>query len=144
MAIHPAPTPGKTLAVPHFPTEFQTVIFRLWECVPCKKLAEVLQTTEENIDRAAADMGLGEQLFLDKWHSRGYITILRAIWNVLPYEQILQLLDYTQERLKFILKEDESIRIPGFVLRKTGDFQCLDSFHKWLVNIQCQAYGAVV
>lgn len=107
MAIHPIPTPGKTLAVSHFPTAFQTVIFRLWECVPCKKLAEVLCTSEENVARAASDMGLGQQAFLDKWYSRGYITILRAIWNVLPYEQILQLLDYTEQRLSFILKEDD-------------------------------------
>jgi len=107
MAIQPIPTAGKTLPVSHFPTAFQTVIFRLWECVPCKKLAQVLRTSEENVAKAAADMGLGEQVFLDKWYSRGYITILRAIWNVLPYEQILQLLDYTEERLKFILKEDD-------------------------------------
>lgn len=107
MAINPVPTQGKTLAVSHFPTAYQTVIFRLWECVPAAKLAEVLHTTEANVKQAAADMGLGEQAFLDKWHSRGYITILRAIWNVLPYEQIMQLLDYTEERLKFILKEDD-------------------------------------
>ncbi len=107
MAIHPAPTPGKTLAVSHFPTAFQTVIFRLWESVPCAKLAQVLRTTEENVAKAASDMGLGGQAFLDKWHDRGYISILRAVWNLLPYEQILQLLDYTEERLKFILKEDD-------------------------------------
>ncbi len=107
MAINPAPTLGKTLAVTHFPATYQTVIFRLWECVPAAKLAQVLHTTEVKVKKAAADMGLGEQVFLDKWHSRGYITILRAIWNVLPYEQILQLLDYTEERLKFILKEDD-------------------------------------
>lgn len=111
MAINPAPTAGKTLAVSHFPTAHQTVIFRLWECVSAAKLAEVLRTTETNVKHAAADMGLGEQVFLDKWHSRGYITILRAIWNVLPYEQILQLLDYTEERLKFILKEDDFLDI---------------------------------
>lgn len=107
MAIHPIPTEGKTLAVSHFPTAFQTVIFRLWESVPCKKLAQVLRTTEEKVAKAAADMGLGEQVFLDKWHSRGYITILRSMWHLLPYEQIMELLDYTEERLKFILKEDD-------------------------------------
>jgi len=111
MAIHPIPTPGKTLAVSHFPTAFQTVIFRLWECVPCEKLAQVLRTSEENVAKAAADMGLGQQVFLDKWQTRGYITILRAIWNVLPYEQILQLLDYTEERLSFILKEDDFLDV---------------------------------
>ena len=111
MAIHPIPTAGKKLPVPHFPTEFQTVIFRLWECVPCGKLAQVLHTTEENIAKAAADMGLGAQMFLDNWHSRGYITILRAMWNVLPYEQLLQLLDYTEERLNFILKEDDFLDV---------------------------------
>ena len=111
MAIHPTPTAGKTLPVSHFPTAHQTVIFRLWECVPCKKLAQVLRTTEENIAKAAEEMGLGQQVFLDKWLSRGYITILRAMWNVLPDEQLLQLLDYTEERLNFILKEDDFLGI---------------------------------
>ena len=105
--IHPIPTAGKSLTVSHFPAAFQTVIFRLWECVPCSKLAQVLRTSQENVAKAAVDLGLGQQMFLDKWHSRGYITILRAIWNVLPYEQILELLDYTEQRLSFILKEDD-------------------------------------
>lgn len=111
MAIHPIPTEGKTLTVSHFPTAFQTVIFRLWESVPCKKLAQVLHTTEEKVAKAAADMGLGEQVFLEKWHSRGYITILRFVWNLLPYDQIMELLDYTEQRLKFILKEDDFLDI---------------------------------
>ena len=41
--------PGKNLPVKHFPTNFQAVIFRLWEFVPAKRLAEVLKTDEETI-----------------------------------------------------------------------------------------------
>lgn len=111
MAIYPIPTEGKTLSVSHFPTAYQTVIFRLWECVPCSKLAQVLRASEEHVLKAAEDMGLGQQVFLEKWQSRGYITIIRAMWNLLPYEQILQLLDYTEERLNFILKEDDFLGI---------------------------------
>ena len=37
------PTEGKTLAVDHFPTAYQTLIFRLWEMVDYRKIAKVLK-----------------------------------------------------------------------------------------------------
>lgn len=111
MSISPAPTIGKTLPVSHFPTDFQTAIFRLWECVPCAQIAKVLKTSPDNIYTAAKAMGLPEQEFLTEWHDRGYISIIRAMWNLMPYEQILELLDYTEERLNFILKEDDFLGI---------------------------------
>jgi len=111
MSILPDITPGKVLTVPHFPTDFQTLIFRLWEMVDAKRLAKVLETTEENVKASAAEMGLGDQVWLSEWMSRGYISILRQVWHLLPYEQILKLLDCTEERLAFILKEDDFLGI---------------------------------
>ncbi len=107
----PKITADKTLAVPHFPTEHQTVIFRLWEMVDAKLLAEVLETTEENVNASAREMGLPTQRWLSEWMSRGYISILRQVWHLLPYEQILKLLGCTEERLAFILKEDDFLGI---------------------------------
>jgi len=107
----PVITEGKTLAVPHFPTAHQTLIFRLWEMVDAKRLAKVLETTEENGKASAAERGLGKQMWLSEWMSRGYISILRQVWHLLPYEQILKLLDCTEERLAFILKEDDFLGI---------------------------------
>ncbi len=102
---------GQFLDIPHFPTKFQALIFRLWENVPAKRLAEVLKTDEATVTQLASDMGLGEQRWLDEWMTRGYISILRHAWNILPYNQLCQLLDWNEDRLDFILKEDDFLDV---------------------------------
>ena len=104
------PIKDKFLEIKHFPASYQTLIFRLWENVPCKTLAKVLETSEENVLKAAIDLGLGEQKNLDQWMSRGYISILKQVWNLLPYEQIFTLLNWDEERLFFCLKEDDFLQ----------------------------------
>ena len=112
---------GLKLDVKHFPTKYQALIFRLWESVSAKKLAEVLKTDEATVKKTAANMGLGEQENTDIWQTRGYISIIRHTWNLLPYKQICQLLDWDEERLGFILKEDDflDIKLGGWNPRKT-------------------------
>lgn len=102
-----APTKGKKLNIPHFPTAYQALIFRLWEMVSADKIAEVLETSIENVYKAAEKLGLKEQKNLDMWMTRGYISIIKQVWNLLPYEQILKLLDWDEDRLSYILKEDD-------------------------------------
>ena len=102
---------GMTLPVPHFPTDFQALIFRLWEMVPASKIAEIINTDEKTVKELACDMGLGEQKYLEKWMDCGYISILRNVWNILSYEQIMHLLGWTEERLNYVLKEDDYIGI---------------------------------
>ena len=46
------------LELPHFPTAFQTVIFRLWENVSAEKLAEVLHSDVQSVTKEAVRMGL--------------------------------------------------------------------------------------
>lgn len=91
----------------HFPTRMQALIFRMWDTVPREKLAEVLETTAENIDEAAFAMGLLPQGDCTLWQKRGYISIIKNAWHILPYEQICALLDWTEEKLAFILREDD-------------------------------------
>ncbi len=123
----PQPTAGKHLKVSHFPTAYQILIFRLWEMIPASKLAEVIKTTEANVVKAAADMGLGVQKNLDQWHTRGYISILKAVWNLLPYEQIYTLLDWDADRLSFCLREDD------FLAGKLGEkCECPEVLYKEL------------
>ena len=38
---------------------------------------------------------------------RGYITLIRRNWHLLPYDQLLELLEMTPERLAFALREDD-------------------------------------
>lgn len=101
------------LNFPHFPTRMQAVIWRNWSLVPVGRVAEVLGATEAQIREAASDLGLEESLvnIEQKWLERGYITIIRANWHLLSFEQLLQLLGWTEERLAFTLKEDDFLWI---------------------------------
>ena len=102
---------GITYPVPHFPTAFQAVIFRCWEMIPAEKIAKVINTTPEIVKTLAFNMGLKEQKNLDEWVQKGYISILRNVWQILPYEQILELLDWDEERLNYVLKEDDFLNV---------------------------------
>ncbi|MBR5586667.1 MAG: hypothetical protein IKW02_01760 [Clostridia bacterium] len=121
------------LEVKHFPTDFQAVIFRLWEMVPAQRIAKVLKTDEKTVCNLAEQMGLPEQKWLDKWFERGYISIIRGMWNMLPYEQIMELLDWSEERLDFILKEDDflDVKLGGYVKHK---FNCKPIYYRPLTE----------
>lgn len=105
--------PGRpALSFPHFPTRMQAVIWRNWGMVPPSRIAGVLGASEAEIVQAAGELGLGESPVNDaKWLERGYITIIRANWHLLPVEQLLQLLGWTEEKLAFALKEDDFLWI---------------------------------
>jgi len=126
---------GQTLEIPHFPTKFQALIFRLWEHVPAERLAQVLQTDTETIEKLARDMGLGEQKWLEQWMTRGYISILRHAWNILPYSQLCQLLDWSEERLDFILKEDDflDVKLAGWKRIRTD---CEEVYYRPLTEAE--------
>lgn len=99
------------LLLPHFPTTMQAVVFRLWEMVPALRLAEVLETDEAHIRQLAQDMALPPQKNTGEWMEKGYITIIRSAWYLLPYEQLLKLLGWDAEQLAYILKEDDFLDI---------------------------------
>ena len=95
----------------HFPTKHQAFIFRAYEYVPPKKIADLIGTTEENIIAAAHEMGLPDYAPGEIWLERGYITIIRRMWHILPYSQLLELLEMTEEELALILKEEDFLTV---------------------------------
>jgi hypothetical protein len=102
----------KALKTPHFPTRQQAVVWRNWTLVSVEKIATTIQTTPTSIRKLASDMGLIEDVQnYENWNKRGYMTIIRRNWHLLPYKQILELLDWTPEKLAFVLKEDDSLWI---------------------------------
>lgn len=105
-----------TLELPHFPTRLQAVVFRLWEMVDASKIAEVLETTKDNITEMAMAMGLPKQKNTDEWLEKGYITIIKNLWHLLPYEQICQVLGWNEDRLAYTIKEDDVlfVKLGGF------------------------------
>ena len=114
----PVGTHSKALEFNHFPTRFQAVIWRNWEMVSPATLARVLKTDEATIIALATDLGLRVPPRVSpRWLERGYVTIIRTNWHLLPYEQLLELLGWTAERMAYVLKEED------FLWHKLGDLK---------------------
>lgn len=107
----PPVRPDKKLEFEHFPTRFHAAVFRLWETVPCERIAKALDTATDVIKKTAEEMGLPEQRYLDKWEKSGYITTIKSAWQILAYDQLLTLLGWDEDRLATVLKEDDFLYI---------------------------------
>ena len=99
----------EALKLDYFPHRQYAFVWRNWSVVNKSRLAEVLNTTVENVENIATSMGLPRRQNIEpEWSTtRGYMTILRRNWHLLPYQQLLQLLDMTREELRFRLIEDD-------------------------------------
>lgn len=109
---------GVFLNFDHFPTVQQCFVYRNWEMIPAAKLAEVIGTTEDNINSLAYGMGLPKQEYIEpKWMTAGYITIIKANWHLINYDQLCSLLGWNRDKLAYILKEDD------FLAHKLDNFK---------------------
>lgn len=110
---------GKTaLHYPHFPTRMQAVVWRNWGLVPVERLASVLGASDEQVIELAEGMGLPVPMNASPlWLTRGYITLIRSNWHLLTYEQLMDLLGWTEDQLAFALKEDD------FLWHKLGNLK---------------------
>lgn len=104
-----------TFEFEHFPTKMQAFIFKNWDIVPAQRIAICLKTNLENVKKQAEKMGLPPQKDVSVWLKKGYITIIKVNWHLLPYNQLMTLLGIDRERLAFILKEEDflSIKLGG-------------------------------
>ncbi len=108
----PAVSDRAPVAVDHFPTRAHAFVWRNWPLVTPERMARVLDTDRENIVRMGRAMGLGEPPAIPAdVRQRGYITIIRRNWHLLPYEQLLVLLDMTAPQLAFALREDDFLYV---------------------------------
>ena len=105
------PTPP-AIEAPHFPSRMHTFVWRNWELVPVKRMAEVLGCGTDEIAAVGRSMGLaGPSPISDDQWERSYITVIRCNWHLLPYEQLLTLLGWDAAKLGYILKEDDFLYI---------------------------------
>ncbi len=95
-----------------FPSRMHAFVWRNWSVVPVEKMAEVLKTSSANVSQVAASMGLQQQEpVLPQWKNEGYITVLRRNWHLLPYDQLLTLLDFSREKMREHLIENDFLYI---------------------------------
>ena len=101
-AISPAP----------FPDRMSAYVWRNWGLVEKVRLADVVGTTPEDMTDVAVQMGLEpDPVVQPEWKTKGYITIVRRNWHILPYDQMLKLLGKTREEFHFSLTEDDFLWI---------------------------------
>ena len=109
---HQLPPLGKeALDFPHFPSKLVAFLFRAYEYIPPANIARLLGTTEENVVQVAQAMGLKIPCSDETWLTKGYITIIRRLWHILPYGQLLELLNTDSEALAIILREEDFLDI---------------------------------
>jgi hypothetical protein len=107
MGAAPAPIP-----LPHFPDRLHAFVWRNWPLVPSERLARVVEATPDQVSALARSMGLPRQkpISMDQ-QKRSALTIIRRNWQLLPYDQLLSLLDWTPAQMAFALKEDDFLFI---------------------------------
>lgn len=102
----------KPVATPHFPDRLHTFVWRNWSLVPTERLAAVVGTTKADILRIGRSMGLPKPpRITSNQQRRSYITVLKRNWHLLPYEQLLALLDWTPNEMAFTLREDDFLYV---------------------------------
>jgi hypothetical protein len=100
------------LEMPWFPDRLHAFVWTNWGLVPVERMAEVTGGSVEDLAQVAARMALGAPLPVsdDQWR-RSYITIIRRNWHLLPYDQLLKLLGWTEEEMAYTLREDDFLYI---------------------------------
>ncbi len=116
--VFPEGKPLRGIEDTHFPSRLHAFVWRNWESVSLERMARTVGTTPRNIRRLGLSMGLpGRVGPISDFKSRGYVTIIRHNWHLLPYEQLLTLLDWDYKTLDFHLNEDD------FLFIKLGNFK---------------------
>lgn len=96
----------------HFPDRVHEFVWRNWNAVEPEKLAHILGASREEVTAIAESMGLSPTpLVPPEMLKRGYATLIRRNWHLLPYAQLLKLVEMTPERLAFTLREEDFLWI---------------------------------
>ncbi len=109
LPVGSAPTP---VTLSHFPDRLHAFVWRNWTLVPTERIAQTVGATAEQIQQLGAAMGLPKppSISTQQWR-RSALTIIRRNWHLLPYEQLLTLLQWTPEQMEFSLREDDFLYV---------------------------------
>jgi hypothetical protein len=107
-AVLPEGVAPPALSAGYFPDRVHEFVWRNWSVVEPAKMAKVIGASVQDVAAMAESMGLPAAAPIPaEQKSRGYITILRRNWHLLPYSQLLEMVEMTPEQLAFSLREDD-------------------------------------
>jgi hypothetical protein len=96
----------------HFPDRVHEFVWRNWGAVEPARLAKILGASVDDVTAIATSMGLPAEVSVPpEMMTRGYASLIRRNWHLLPYEQLLELVEMTPERLAFTLREEDFLWI---------------------------------
>jgi hypothetical protein len=91
-----------------FPSRLHAFVWRNWSLVSLDRMASVVGAKTEDLMQLGRSMGLEPPRGLsDIQRRRASLTVIRANWHLLPYEQLLTLLGWTAEEMAYTLREDD-------------------------------------
>ena len=106
--ILPMGSAPQPLEAAWFPSRLHAFVWRNWALVPLDRMAAVVGAKTSDLKRLGHSMGLESPRGIgDAQRRRAHLTIIRRNWHLLPYDQILTLLDWTAEHLAYTLREDD-------------------------------------
>lgn len=110
--VAPEGAPPPEVMFEHMPDRLHAYVWRNWNLVPTKTLADTVGATEQQIASIARSMGLPDNRPIpEKFRRQAYITIVRRNWHLLPVDQLLKLINMTPEEFAFGLREDDVLLI---------------------------------
>jgi hypothetical protein len=96
----------------YFPNRAYAVVWRNWNLVSEARIAKTIGCSGKDVDAMAYSMGLPPAIDVPSdYKQRMFITIVRRNWQLLPYDQLLTLLDMSAEQLDIALREDDFLFI---------------------------------
>ncbi len=104
----PVGTNPQAIEYEYFPNNVYALVWRNWNLVEPERIAKTIGCGIKEVNAIAESMGLPPAEKIPPSYKKGmYITIVRRNWHLLPYDQLLTLLDMSSAELAFSLREDD-------------------------------------
>lgn len=100
-----------------FPDALSAFVWRNWPVVDVGRMAQAIGAEKSALEAIAREMSLPvpQPAVSPYWRRKGYITVVKRNWHLLPYGQLLTMLDMTRSELAYSLVEDD------FLFSKLGN-----------------------
>ena len=92
-----------------FPDALSAFVWRNWPVVDVGRMAQAIGAEKSALEEVAREMSLPvpQPAVSPYWRRKGYITVVKRNWHLLPYGQLLTMLDMTRAELAYSLVEDD-------------------------------------
>ena len=111
LSVLPPTSEKKAEPTPHYPSRLALYVQRNWNLARIEPLAKAVGAAPSELIEIANELGLPEYAE-PKWEpERCYITLTRRNWSLLPYDQLLILLELTPLQFAEKLREDDFLSV---------------------------------